>query len=58
MATTLDALEKNVTASGEFHLVSRQPLIYVHVFTNEEMSANSEVYIAVWDQFLQILISL
>ena len=45
MTATLDALEKSVTALREFHLVSRQPLIYVHVFTNEEMFANSEVSI-------------
>ena len=54
MTATFDALEKSVTASREFHLVSRKPLIYVHIFTSEEISANFEVSIAVWDEFSQI----
>ena len=56
MNATLDALEKSHCI--EFYLVSHQPLIYVHVFTNKEMSANSEVSIAVWDKFAQYLSSL
>ena len=54
LTTTLGVLNKVPSRTREYHLVCRNPLLYVHVFDKSELTSNCCVPIIAWDKFATI----